>query len=433
MNLDFRVEQLILVVIQLALKSVSILGMLTVDALAMDRNLNEFYRTAGSQSATNTPIRIGQFTDSFPPIINGVSALVSEHHQLLLAQGYLAYVFTFGYGNYFGPGVVRSPGLSYGREFRANLFLTPYATRIAQSMDVFHIHEPFGIGRIALQIAKQVKQPIVFTNHTQHDVYVKNFPLFIQRPLQRYVARVMRTYLRVSRFSTTPSEYTARWMRQLAPEVAERVQVVHNGIDLTAFDHVEASVSRQRLNISPSSTVFITVGRVTPEKNLPVFAEAFLQAVQSGCDADWIVIGEGPVRVTLEKQLGAIAGRVHFLGAISHPLIPAYLAIADIFATPSLSETNSLSVIEAMASGKPFIGLQADWWDEFSDHQRMGILTEHSIPSHLDAIRRFCQDSTMRHTMGDQARLGSQQFDIRNVTTHWLELYQRAIKERLRD
>ena len=390
-------------------------------------------RLPGPQSVKTLPIRIGQFTDSFPPIINGVSELINQHHKQLLAKGYRAYIITLGYGRYVGPGVVRSPGLPYGQQFRASPFLSPRATRIAQSLDIFHIHEPFGIGGIALRIAQQGNRPVIFTNHTQHDMYVETFPKLVRPPLKGHVTRMMATFLRASTISTAPSEYTAHWMRQIAPDVAERVLVVHNGIDLSAFDRLESPISREELAIAPDSTVFIYVGRLTPEKNLPFFAEAFLQAVQTGTDAHWIIIGEGRARTALEEQLGAIADRVHFLGALSHTQIPAYLALADVFAMPSLSETNSLSVIEAMASSKPFIGLQADWWNEFRDHERAGILTEHSTAAQVDAIQRLCRDRTARQVMGAHAHGISQRFDIRNVTTRWLELYQRAILQYLSD
>lgn len=374
-------------------------------------------------------LRIGQFTDSYPPIINGVSAFISEHHQQLLKQGYEAYVFTFGYLNHVAPGVVRPFGFPYGpTQYRTNFFLGRQAEQIARTLDVYHIHEPFGIGRQALPIVAARQHPVIYTNHTRHDMYVSHYPRPVQPFFQRHVAKSVARFIRASAVATAPSQDTADWMRSLAPDAADRVRVMHNGIDLSVFDCIEAPNSRRGLGIGEDSIVFVYVGRLTPEKNLPVFAEPFVKAVQAGIDAHWIVIGEGRVRPALETIVEPIKDRVHFLGMQGRDKIPAYLAMADVFATTSLSEVNPISVIEAMAAGKPFLGLQSPWWDEFANHHLAGILTEHNESALVEGIKRLCLDREARLAMGIQAKRISQQFDIRTVTAHWVELYEQAQK-----
>src|SRR5258708_13091707 len=93
--------------------------------------LSQFDRHSRNRVRPDGPIRIGQFTDSFPPIINGVSAFISEHHKQLLEQGCKAYIFTFGYAKYRGTGAVRSPGVPYAHsDFPTNLSPTPPPTNL---------------------------------------------------------------------------------------------------------------------------------------------------------------------------------------------------------------------------------------------------------------------------------------------------------------
>jgi len=375
-------------------------------------------------------LRIGQFTDSYPPIINGVSAFITEHHHQLLKEGYDAYVFTFGYLNHHKAGVVRSAGFPYGlTQFRTNFFLGAHANQIAHSLDVYHIHEPFGIGRLALKIARERHHPIIYTNHTRHDLYVDHYPGFIQPPFHHHVKQAVADFIRASAVVSAPSQDTARWMRGLAPDAADRVRVMHNGINLAAFDCVENPLARRELGIGEDSTVFIYVGRLTPEKDLHIFAKAFVEAVQAGADAHWIVVGEGRVLPTLKTLVEPVKTHVHFLGVLPRETIPAYLAMADVFATPSTTEVNPLSVIEAMAAGKPFLGLQSAWWEEFEDYQRAGILTTYDTAALLAGIMRLCQDWDGRREMGIQAKRISQQFDIRSVTAQWLEIYEAQAKK----
>ena len=95
----------------------------------------------------------------------------------------------------------------------------------------------------------------------------------------------------------------------------------------------------------------------------------------------------------------------------------------DVFATTSLSEVNPLSVVEAMACGKPFIGLQAAWWEEYPGYQTAGVLTAHNAHDLSAAIRRLCQDKAILAEMGACAKRISYQFDSRNITAQWIEIY----------
>jgi glycosyltransferase involved in cell wall biosynthesis len=379
-------------------------------------------------------MRIGQFTDSFPPIINGVSAFVAEHHAELSSQGHDAHVFTFGYTHTRDSHkhVWRTAGVPIGLSpFRANVALNTAARRAAQQLDVYHAHEAFGIGQVGAWVAQRLKKPIIFTNHTRHDLYILNYPRLVQ-PAMRWLAfGQIAHFMRASVLSTAPSEETAQLLRRLAPDVADRVRVVRNGIRLDHFDRTTDCASRTALDIPCDATVFTYVGRLTPEKNLSTFADAMLQAVRDGADAHWVVIGDGICRDELVGQLQPINNRVHFLGIIPRDQVPRYLAMADVFATPSLSEVNPVSVIEALASGKPYVGLRSAWWNEFDVESNNGapppgVLADD--PRHLtQAIHALSDDAAKRSGMSVAAKRLSHRFDIRDITTQWIEIYHGAM------
>lgn len=380
-------------------------------------------------------LRIGQFTDSFPPVINGVSALVIEHHAELLARRQDVHVFTFGYLNHRDdpPKVHRSPGLPIGTSpFRTFPVLNRSAHRIAASLDVYHAHEALSIGQIATRYAKELGRPLIFTNHTRHDLYVLNYPRLVQPFLRRHVFFVIRQLIHASAMTTAPSRDSARWLQSLAPEHAHRIRVVNNGTRLERFDRIEPHLSRDTFGIGAGQTLFISVCRLSPEKNLSAFAEALIHAVRDGADAHWMVIGDGLSRAKLEAETAPIRSRAHFLGAIPNASIAPYLAMADLFATPSLSETNSVSVIEGMACGLPYLGLEADWWEDFSTGDSTapaGLLASHDPRDLAVAIRRLCDDAALRARLGAQAKRLSRRFDMRTVTSRWLEIYHEAQAE----
>ncbi|HEY4688405.1 MAG TPA: glycosyltransferase family 4 protein [Anaerolineae bacterium] len=371
---------------------------------------------------------IGQFTDSFPPVINGVSVLVAQYHAELRAQGQAAHVFTVGpAGDAIDPpNVWRTHGARLGTsQFHATVWLNRASSRAARSLQVIHAHDSVAIGLIAARIARRTGRPLVFTNHTRHDFYVKNYPSWLQPILCRYILGSIRRLIRTSALTTTPSRDSARWLRSLVPDRANAIRVIQNGIRLDQFDHIEDRIDRRVFGIDTRQTLFIYVGRLAPEKDLSVFAEALIRAIRDGADAHWLVVGDGPSRADLEAEVAPIRPRVHFLGAVPNAHVAPLLAMADVFATPSISETNPVSVIEAMACGLPYLGLEAGWWGDFSTDDGSGlagVLTGDPIEL-AQTIRQLCDDAALRAHLGAQAKRLSRRFDIRTVTAQWIEIY----------
>ena len=272
-------------------------------------------------------------------------------------------------------------------------------------------------GWAALNLAWRQRKPLVFTNHTRHDLYIATYPRIMQPFLRVYVQRVIAYAMRNSDLITAPSADSANWLCTLAPECAAHIQVVRNGIRLD--ESLPKSVTQREavrcaLGISPEATVFIYIGRLSPEKNLSTFAEAFRSVIQQntpGIDAHWLVVGDGVCRSELEAHTAAIRHRVHFVGQVPRQRVRQHLAAADVFATPSLSEVNPVSVIEALACAKPYVGLRAAWWDEFAG-EPAGLLCD-DIADLQHTLVRLSNDRSLQQELGERAQVLSQHFDIR--------------------
>ncbi len=404
-------------------------------------------------------LRIGQFTDSFPPIVNGVSAFVAEHHRELLGQGHRAQVFTFGYTRYADslPAIWRTPGIPLGdSHFRGSMALKPGAAQVVAGLDVLHMHEAtMAAGWITPNLAWRFQKPLIFTNHTRHDLYVANYPSLVRPFLGRYVSSIIRQAIRNSDLITAPSGDTARWLRTLAPECANRVHVVPNGIrlDWEEWKHTRPA-DRAALGIPDNATVFIYIGRLTPEKNLMALTQAMRIAIQAGANAYWLIVGDGTLRAQLQAKTSEFRDHVRFMGQVSREQVNPLLATADVLVTCSLSEVNPVSVIEALAAGKPYLGLQAAWWDEFAedtahspaaldnhagattpspDHSyltRFGGWLTNTLAELGQMIHRLCNQPKLIRDMGIQARQLSARFDIREIASRWVELYSAIIETR---
>lgn len=137
-------------------------------------------------------------------------------------------------------------------------------------------------------------------------------------------------------------------------EVDPRSQVLHCGIDLQPFQHVEArNEVRASLQIGADEVVVGHVGRFDPQKNHPFIVEIAAEAYRREPRLRLLLVGDGPDRPLIEERLRAlgIASRATFLG--SRADVPRLLMAMDGFLFPSLYEGLGLALVEAQAAGLP--------------------------------------------------------------------------------
>jgi glycosyltransferase involved in cell wall biosynthesis len=131
--------------------------------------------------------------------------------------------------------------------------------RIVETLDIIHIHDPFSISDIGLGLAQRYKIPLVFTNHTRHDIYLQNYSPLTKRFLQRYMEYQLRRIITNAAQVTGPSADTVSWLQSLVqtldPIYRDRIQVVNNPINLHKFADPTPRISRTTLKIAPSTTI----------------------------------------------------------------------------------------------------------------------------------------------------------------------------------
>jgi glycosyltransferase involved in cell wall biosynthesis len=156
-----------------------------------------------------------------------------------------------------------------------------------------------------------------------------------------------------------PSEGLRRVLQRFG--VDANVEVVPNGVDIQPFCNPAVILDRSKFGFQPDQVVLTYMGRLGPEKNLRFLLRAFHGASQAYDHVRLLIIGGGPERESLEEWVRdkGIESKVHFTGMIPYAQLPGYLAAADAFATASVTEVHPLSVIEAMATGLPVLGIQS--------------------------------------------------------------------------
>ncbi len=381
-------------------------------------------------------MRIGQLTDCYKPVINGVTHFIALHKQVLESWGHQVYVFTLGYEDYPDdePNVVRSPAIPLSDTgYHLNFWYSRRARELAENMDVLHVHHPFLAGRQAVRIAQATGAPLVFTNHTRYHLQAQYYLPFLPEALSEgFLKAYLPWFTDRCDLVVAPSETVARWLREMGVE--SPIEIIPNGVEVDRIAHPSAPHSKVSQGIPEAAPVAITVGRLGPEKNLTFLLRALTRAVAHVPDLHLVIVGEGPERDDLEEfaRWAGLGRRMRLVGAVPYEEIPNWLAMADFFVITSTSESHPLSVLEALAAGLPVVGVAAPGVADSVVDGENGFLAPEDVDAFARLMVRVAQDADLRARLAEGARRSRHRFDIHTTSARLLAHYERLVEARRR-
>jgi glycosyltransferase involved in cell wall biosynthesis len=204
--------------------------------------------------------------------------------------------------------------------------------------------------------------------------------------------------------------------------------VIYNGIPTTRF----VSNASQDSTKEEKGIVLLHVGRFAPQKNHLLLVEAFALAVKEYPAMKLWLVGDGPLKPAVEKIIVEIGleRKVLFLGIRDD--VPRLLAASDLFVLSSDYEGVPLSVLEAMAAGKPVVATTVGGVPELVEDGVTGFLVPPRDPKVLaQGILRLAKDADLRQRMGKAAQERAlERFDISRTAREYEALYLKLLKER---
>ncbi len=210
--------------------------------------------------------------------------------------------------------------------------------------------------------------------------------------------------------------------------------IVPNGIPVDRYQHpaVGREAWRSREGFETDDVLFLNVGRLQEQKNIPLLLEVFAAGPAACEKAHLLLAGAGPLREALEARARTLNldGKVHFLGM--RPDIPDVLNAADVFVLSSDWEGNPLAVMEAMAAGKPFVGTRVGGVPELVEDGTMGILVEKGDGQALQVgMETLLRDPEKRRALGEQAaQRARERFDMKVMVRNYEALYEQLLRRK---
>ncbi|MFW9927816.1 MAG: glycosyltransferase [Candidatus Thorarchaeota archaeon] len=348
-------------------------------------------------------MRIGIFSDTWLPNINGVTfsilnqlkALYKEHDLFLfvpktykdkfekIPDSVTVFEFTgVMFPNY--PGYLMS--IPPVRSLRK--IISSYR------FDLIHTHTPFLQGWYGLLTRHVQKIPIVTTFHTHIVEYLGHFTKGIaEEQVKRLLGEPAWTLIRMQynkhNAIITPSSVMKE---ELEGHGVKNVISVPNPISPLFFNEYEKISSqarkfRKRFNIPNDATLILYVGRIAFEKRLEVLFEAYKSLKNKYSNLFLAIVGDGPQFGMYKEK----AAKMHlndyiFTGYIHHRQLPAVYHSGNVFVSPSDTETQGLTFIEAMSQNLPVIGVHSRGVSDSITHLKNGYLTKTLNPNEFESM-----------------------------------------------
>lgn len=213
----------------------------------------------------------------------------------------------------------------------------------------------------------------------------------------------------------------------------ERVVRIYNGVELEAFrpEGQNGLRLRRELGLDPEAPVVGTIGRLVYQKAQDVFLQAASLVAQAVPAAQFLIVGEGPLRLRLERMAAELGLRTcRFAGFRAD--IPAMLSIMDVFALSSILEGLPRVLLEALAMERAVVATSIAGVTEVAQHGVTGLLVPPGQPAPLaDAIVALLKDQELASRLGKTGRkLVEGRFALSRTVEEVDRLYTGLLRER---
>ena len=389
-------------------------------------------------------MRIGIFTDTYIPFINGVTTSVLMLKGALEKKGHEVFIVTVNnedlhYKYEDDDKIIRIPGVPIGiYDYRlTGIYPLKAINKIKKwNLDVIHSQTEFGVGTFARIIAKQFNIPLVHTYHTMYEDYIH----YITKGYFKKSSKKLVEYFTLFYCDKTitelvvPTKKTYELFKKKY-KVDRNIYIVPTGIDVERFyrenNKVDVVKFRGELGLNKDDFVILFVGRIGREKNLDLLVSSMKSLIDVSKKIKLLVVGDGPDADIYKEYVkkNNISNNVIFTGKVSWDNVVSYYIISDLFATASTTETQGLTVIEAMAASLPVVCINDESFSTTVINDLNGMIFNNRR-EYKKAIITLFNDRKLLSNLGRQARIESEMHSSKYFAEKLLDVYNIAIKNK---
>jgi 1,2-diacylglycerol 3-alpha-glucosyltransferase len=373
-------------------------------------------------------MKIAFFTDTYKPQVNGLvtsicvtkAELEKKGHQVLIFAPYLPgarsekNVYRLK-GITFYPQPEYTFVLPWGKDFNLRKFKN-------LKIDIIHNHATWGAGLIGIWLAWKLKIPSVLTYHTFWELYLHYIPA------PEKLTRKINTFLAKTICDRFPVVLAPTRIIKIALEkygTKSKVEVLPTGLPNSVFKTNKTKV-RQKYKILPKTLLLSSAGRLGKEKNFDLLLKALaLVKKEAGIDFKLVLMGDGPEKNNLKSLRSRLCleENVIFTGYLDWEQVLDVFQESDLFVFASVTETQGLVVLEAMAKGTPVVAVNRMGPAEILKKQKGGWLAEPNAKDLSVKIIKALKNRDLLEKKSVQAREHALNWKVENTTEKLLDIY----------
>lgn len=432
-------------------------------------------------------MRIGLFTDTYRPSINGIVFVVESLKRELENLGHEVYVFCPAKS--MSPSkqaellnedsdsrIIRFPSIkgAFFDDYDTSVFFPPAVQRRIKEMelDMVHVFTPSQIGLVGVKAAKKNNIPLVIQHCTDIYEFVDHYPAVLPGALALAgivfpmsvrlrghdlleIAKLYKPRAGVTKWNKDIIESVITILYSKADAVIAlcrksckqlkswqyddyqyELVLMPNGVNaLPRPTKAEVKAFREQWNLAEDDEIFGFVGRLGEEKNLPLLIKSFERHIaKKRPKAKLLFVGDFEYRKTLEEMAAATkyADRIIFTGAMPREKLGLAYSVLDVFAFPSLKDTQGWVLHEAAHAGLPIVLVDKELSEVVQDGVN-GFIANDNPTSFGRAIIALLEDANKRQEFGAVSKKLAAKFTESRQVKKLEKLYQELIDQKAAD
>ena len=387
-------------------------------------------------------MRIGIFTDTYPPYINGVSTSISMLERALKKKGHQVYIVTVNPENmkYIKEkNIIRIPGIPTGiYDYRLTGIYPIRAINTIKkwNLDVIHTHTEFGIGTFARIIAKQLNIPLVHTYHTMYEDYVHYITKgYFNDTSKKIVEHLTKFYCdKTAKELIVPTKKAYDLFKEKY-KVDKNIHIIPTGIEIEKFykeniNQNKLNKIKEKLNLKNEDFIILYVGRLGKEKNVDFLIDNQEYFTKINKNVKLLIVGDGPDLETYKNKTKKLKQEknIIFTGKVPYNDIQYYYNLGNIFVSASTTETQGLTIIEAMSARLPVVCIDDESFRKTVVNDLNGYLFKNK-KEYRNYIEELIKNKTKLKKLGEQAKISTIEYSSKYYAERVLDVYKKTIEE----